>query len=212
MGVEEEVRGKMTSFKDGQRYWDAQYAGDKSDFDWYQQYSHLEVLLSTIGSDSQVLVTGAGTSRVGVDLAARGVSTVHCIEQCQAAVDAMQGRHGSSCKWECGNVCAMTYGNDTYDFVFDKACLDAILCQEGGTCLSQKYLAQVARVMKPGGKFICISTGALPTRECYFASSFGNVSCNPIAKPSTNPSEDPNAPKHYVYICDSPSATKYAAH
>merc|ERR1712094_44228 len=177
-------------------------AGDKSDFDWYQQHGHLEVLLSTIGSDSQVLITGAGTSRVGVDLAARGVSTVHCIEQCQAAVDAMQGRHGSSCKWECGNVCAMTYGNDTYDFVFDKACLDAILCQEGGTRLSQKYLEQVQRVLKPTGKFICVSTGDLKTRESYFAKSFAKVSMEWIPKPSTSPIEDPNAPRHFVYICE----------
>merc|ERR1712094_41477 len=118
---EEEVRGKMTSFKDGQRYWDAQYAGDKSDFDWYQQYSHLEVLLSTIGSDSQVLVTGAGTSRVGVDLAARGVSNVTCIEQCQAAVEAMKGRHSGECKWDCGDVTKMMYSADTFDIVFDKA-------------------------------------------------------------------------------------------
>merc|ERR1711907_607406 len=118
---------------------------------------------------------GAGTSTVGPSLAARGVATVHNIEQCQAAVSAMQERHGNACKWSCQDVTAMAEPNDTYDFVFDKACLDAILCQEGGTRLSQLYLKQVARVMKPSGKFICISTGKQEIRQSYLQGSFSKV-------------------------------------
>merc|ERR1711907_738193 len=123
-------------------------------------------------------------------------------EQCQAAVAAMKEHYGSSCKWDCGYVTEMGYANDSYDFVFDKACLDAILCQEGGTRLSQKYLQQVARVLKPSGKFICISTGPKPARECYLQASFDKVNALEIDKPSTNPVEDPNAPKHFVYVCE----------
>merc|ERR1711907_218059 len=201
MGAQINQRG-MASFKDGKQFWDSQYAGDKSDFDWYQQYSHLEVLLQAVSNDSTVLITGAGTSTVGPSLAARGVATVHNIEQCQAAVSAMQERHGNACKWSCQDVTAMAEPNDTYDFVFDKACLDAILCQEGGTRLSQLYLKQVQRVLKPGGKFICVSTGDLGTRESYFAQSFAKVNVEGINKPSTSPVEDPNAKKHFVYVCE----------
>merc|ERR1712023_401788 len=137
-------------------------------------------MLRLITNEMSVLVTGAGTSRVGVDLAARGVSNVTCIEQCQAAVEAMKGRHSGECKWDCGDVTKMMYSADTFDIVFDKACLDAILCQEGGTRLSQLYLKQVQRVLKPGGKFICVSTGDLGTRESYFAQSFAKVNVEGI--------------------------------
>jgi len=192
------------SFKDGKTYWDSHYAGDSSEFDWYQQYGHIEVLLAGISNDSTVLVTGSGTSKVGVELANRGVATVTNIEQCQAAVSAMKGKFGNKCKWDQGDLCEMGYANDTFDFVFDKATLDAILCQEGGTRISQKYLKQVARVMKPGGKFICISTGKADIRKSYLTSSFSQVDVEPINKPSTAPVEDANAPKHFVYVCSEP--------
>merc|ERR1711907_396084 len=105
----EQRQGAMAgSLKDGISYWDAQYAGDSSDFDWYQQYGHLEVLLSAISNDSTVLVAGSGTSKVGVELANRGVATVTNLEQCGAAVDAMKGRwSAANCKWEKGDVTAM---------------------------------------------------------------------------------------------------------
>ena len=37
----------------------------------------------------------------------------------------------------------MGYPNDNFDYVIDKAVLDAILCQDGGTRISQAYLKQV---------------------------------------------------------------------
>merc|ERR1711939_844336 len=58
----------------------------------------------------------------------------------------MKGRHSGECKWDCGDVTKMMYSADTFDIVFDKACLDSILCQEGGTRLSQEYLKQVANL------------------------------------------------------------------
>merc|ERR1712086_874736 len=197
------ARRMSGSFKDGKTYWDAHYAGDSAEFDWYQQYGHLEVLLNSITNDSTVLVTGAGTSKVGVELSNRGVSNVTCIEQCQAAVSVMN-KYSSQCKWECGSVAQMAYPNDNFDCVFDKAVLDAILCQDGGTRLSQAYLKQVARVMKPGGSFICISTGKSDIRKSYFDAHFDSVNTEPINKPSTSPDEDVNAPKHYVYVCKNP--------
>merc|ERR1712086_27808 len=181
------ARRMSGSFKDGKTYWDAHYAGDSAEFDWYQQYGHLEVLLNSITNDSTVLVTGAGTSKVGVEMSNRGVSNVTCIEQCQAAVSTMKSAYSTGPKWDCGDVTAMAYGNDSFDDVFDKAVLDAILCQDGGTRLSQAYLKQVARVLKPGGQFICVSTGKQEIRKSYFDAHFDSVNTEPINKPSTNP-------------------------
>merc|ERR1711865_945804 len=203
MGIATKMSG---SFKDGQSYWDHIYAGDSSEFDWYQQYGHLEQLLNAINNDHVVLIAGAGTSKIGVELADRGVATVKCIEQCQAAVTAMEGKYGRKCDWACGNLTTMQYGTDTFDIVFDKAVLDAMLCQEGGTRISQTYLGQVARVLKPGGKLICISTGKPDIRKSYFTSHFEEVACEDVPKPSTSPVDEYDAPKHYVYVCKGPKS------
>merc|ERR1712072_784050 len=141
-----------------------------------------------------------GTRKLGVCLAEQGIATVTNVEQCKSAVDSMRTKFGKKCKWECGDCTAMTYANGTYDYVIDKAVLDAMLCAEGGTLASQKYLAEVARVLKPKGKFLCVSTAKGDSRtsclEQHFASS--EIQIEPIAKPSTAPVEDTSAPKHYV--------------
>merc|ERR1711934_201050 len=197
------------SFKDGEAYWKNHYSGDSTEFDWYQQYSHLEVMLREIDDGATVLITGAGTSKIGWELANRGVATVHHIEWSEQAVQKMKSTYqnqgaGTRCRWDCEDVTKMPYANDTYDYVFDKAVLDAILCQEGGTRKSQKYLEQVARVLKPHGTFICISTGKQEVRRSYFESSFQDVQCEYINKPSTAPTENDGGAKHFIYLCKGP--------
>merc|ERR1711968_321495 len=204
MGTQQHQHLDM-SFKDGKAYWESHYAGTKDTFDWYQQYSHLEVLLQGVANDSNVLITGAGTSMIGLELAKRGVAQPTNIEQSQAAVQAMKGVDSESlCRWDCGDVTQMGYPNDNFDFVVDKAVLDAILCQEGGTRLSQAYLRQVARVLKPSGKLICVSTGKEEIRKPYLTEIFGTIDVEPINKPSTSPVESADAPKHFIYICADP--------
>jgi len=113
----------------------------------------------------------------------------------------MKTKYGNDCKWDCGDVTAMPYANDSFDYVIDKAVVDAMLCQEGGTRVSQLYLKQVARVLKPTGQLLAVSTGNEDVRTPYFTHSFEDVHVETLAKPSTAPVEDVNAPKHYVYIC-----------
>ena len=41
-------------------------------------------------------------------------------------------------------------------------------CQEAGTLKSQRYIKEVARVLKPGGSLYLISTGEPDIRLSYF--------------------------------------------
>merc|ERR1712216_254120 len=205
MGSKVEKGMASGSFKDGKSYWDAQYKADSSDFDWYQQYGHLEVLLAGFDNNATVLITGSGTSKIGVELANRGVATVNHIEQSPHAVNAMKSRYGNTgVTFTEGDVTSMPFNNESYDIVIDKACLDAILCEEGGTRKSQLYLNQVARVLKESGKFVCVSTGKKELRGSYFEQHFGDMQVDAISKPSSQPIEDVNAPKHWVYVCTQP--------
>ena len=138
---------------------------------------------------------------LGVELSNRGVGNVTCIEQCQSAVASMKTKYGNQCTWVQGDVTAMSFANGSFDYVIDKAVLDAMLCQEGGTRISQQYLKQVSRVLKSKGQLICVSTGKEDLRHPYFEAAFEDIRTEAITKPSTAPVEDVNAPKHYVYIC-----------
>ena len=53
----------------------------------------------------------------------------------------------NGCTWDNGSVTSMSYANDSFDFVFDKACLDSILSQDGGTRLALAYLSQVCALL-----------------------------------------------------------------
>ena len=64
-----------------------------------------------------------------------------------------------------------------------------MLCQEGGTRTSQNYLKQVARVLKPKGKFMCISTGKSDARKPYLEAAFEHITVEAMPKPSTAPVE-----------------------
>lgn len=55
------------------------------------------------------------------------------------------------------DMTSMQFTNDTFDAVVDKGGLDALMEPEVGSKLGSQYLSEVKRVLKPGGKFICLT-------------------------------------------------------
>merc|ERR1712166_490102 len=182
-----------------QQYWDQEYSKSSDEFDWYQQYAHLDNVLSAIESGTSCLVVGAGTSAVGPSLAKRGVN-VTCIEQSSTAVNAMKAR-AQGCNWVQGDVTSMPgLAESSFDWVLDKALFDSLLCQEAGTMQSQRYLSEAKRVLKDGGKVMIISTGDNDIRKSYFANC--GMECplpRNLAKPSVNPEETVGGGNHYLH-------------
>lgn len=70
------------------------------------------------------------------------------------------------------NVLNMSFPDSSFDIVIDKALLDSILCAENANPTADKMMEEVYRVLKPGGRYICISHGDEKRRMLYFVYSY----------------------------------------
>ncbi|KAH0992688.1 hypothetical protein GBA52_004171 [Prunus armeniaca] len=72
---------------------------------------------------------------------------------CYAAMRA--NTHGM--KWQVMDITTITMQDESFDVVVDKGGLDALMEPEFGPKMGNQYLAEVNRVLKCGGKFICFT-------------------------------------------------------
>jgi len=61
----------------------------------------------------------------------------------------------------------MTYPDDTFDSIIDKATLDSILCSDSSSRHVQNMVKEIYRVLKPGGVFLMLSYAKGQTRMSY---------------------------------------------
>ena len=193
-------------------YWDARYAADPLPFDSLQRYStcasYREALAPVLPpKNGSLLVVGAGTSRLAEELVADGFSKVMTIDFSEAAVELLNSRHASaglqaSVKNIHGDVRAMDEVTDAYvDAVLDKATLDSLLCAEDGDVAensssgAEKYVEEVARVLKPGGRFVVLSLGPPEERLSLLqaAGLWSATDHRKIEKPASGPDN------HFLY-------------
>jgi len=91
-----------------------------------------------------------------------------CIDQGRRS-QSSQNRPGL--KWLVMDACSMTFEDYSFDVAVDKGTLDAIACSEAFDWLLPRMARSVARVLRPGGAWVCVSFTppeiALPLlREC----------------------------------------------
>ena len=71
-------------------YWDERYTRDPEPFDWYQRYSGISELLNKyVKKDDNILLAGAGNSRLSEDMYEDGYQTLTNIDISRVVVDQM---------------------------------------------------------------------------------------------------------------------------
>lgn len=67
--------------------------------------------------------------------------------------------HRTSMKFLCMDAMNTTFENDSFNVVLDKGTLDALMPDDTVETITQidKYFAEIKRVLKLGGRFVCIS-------------------------------------------------------
>jgi SAM-dependent methyltransferase len=62
-------------------------------------------------------------------------------------------------KWLQMDATAMTFADESFSVVLDKGTLDALLTDNSASVANtvEKYFTEIARVLKPSGRYICIS-------------------------------------------------------
>ncbi|KAL0548017.1 hypothetical protein IC582_012456 [Cucumis melo] len=156
--------GDFTSKENWDNFFTIRGHGDA--FEWYAEWPELkDPLISHLTTLSkspspQILVPGCGNSSLSELLYDAGFGCITNIDFSKVAISDMLRRNvreRPDMRWRVMDMTNMQFTNDTFDAVVDKGGLDALMEPEVGSKLGSQYLTEVKRVLKPGGKFICLT-------------------------------------------------------
>ena len=158
--------------------WDAAYAapGGSAAADWLLPYEKdggplkdaLLKALSPVNRASAILELGCGTSVLASQLISDGgfldvTSTDFSATAVRAAIDAPHNIYaatsspGAQLKFKVADARATGFADGSFAAVFDKGTLDAICTGEGFDFEAGRVSAEVARILEPGGRWVCVS-------------------------------------------------------
>uniref|UniRef100_A0A336LKZ2 CSON009529 protein n=1 Tax=Culicoides sonorensis TaxID=179676 RepID=A0A336LKZ2_CULSO len=155
---------KATSEFGSTEYWDKFFkARGKKAFEWYGEYPELcGILHKYIKAKDDVLVVGCGNSKLSSDLYDVGIKKITNIDISTTVIAQMQkiNRHRDEMQWKQQDVTQMTdFESESFSVVLDKGTLDALTTDESEEVINRvrAYLSEMTRVLKIGGRFICVS-------------------------------------------------------
>lgn len=152
-------------------YWDNRYKSSNENFDWYFDWWRVSPLLEkyTNGKKNSALVLGCGNSTMSRDMIKDGFQMVYNIDISSVVIEQMSQLYKDEPKliWEKMNCAKLSYKDNSFDLIFDKGTLDAIICHPNDFQRMEDTLKEVHRTLKPGGRFISITFGS-PSRRLPF--------------------------------------------
>ena len=122
----------------------------------------------------EVVVPGVGYSLVPSELARRGFACVTSMDVDESAVAAQtewarreaRDAAADAVVVDASDAEASGVPARSFDAVVDKACLDAVLAAgPDGARRARRYLAECARLVKPGGVMLVLTHGTIEARE-----------------------------------------------
>ena len=151
-------------------YWDNFYKS-KREFSWYSGWFDLApFLVHVITTDDRILIPGVGSDRAIVDMYDAGFKNMVAFDYAVEGVRASISLLGEERLLPKGTAELLVadarqlgiFPNDSFDAVLDKGTLDAIYLSGGhdkhlGAQHLQMADDEFTRVVKPGGKFVCLT-------------------------------------------------------
>jgi EEF1A lysine methyltransferase 4 len=191
-------------------YWDERYATVTDAYDWYQDYSTLRSFLQPYLKDKsiEILIPGCGSSTLGGDLYKLGYQNITNVDISEVVVNQMSDKYVDYEEMEFNAMDARSMElipDSCFDVIIDKGLFDSQLCAEDRMQSLNGLLAEMQRVVKPGGVYLIISHGPPPTRINHITShSDFTVEHTGVPRPMhprMNAKEDEDKKKHYIYAC-----------
>jgi ubiquinone/menaquinone biosynthesis C-methylase UbiE len=145
-------------------YWDERYTYDQEPFDWYQRYATCggfrDAVRECVHKSDQILIVGAGTSRLGEEMFGDGYSNLFNMDASPVACKLLEERYertgGLPIDNRVGDVQLLSFNDGSFDAIIDKGTLDALLCAE--QTAGNAMLAEVSRVLRSsGGCFVHVT-------------------------------------------------------
>ncbi|ESR34200.1 methyltransferase 11 domain-containing protein [Citrus sinensis] len=156
--------GDFTSKENWDKFFTIRGIGDS--FEWYAEWPQLrDPLISLIGAPTsspppQILVPGCGNSRLSEHLYDAGFHGITNVDFSKVVISDMLRRNvrdRPDMRWRVMDMTSMQFMDETFDVILDKGGLDALMEPELGHKLGNQYLSEVKRLLKSGGKFVCLT-------------------------------------------------------
>ncbi|XP_053695220.1 eEF1A lysine and N-terminal methyltransferase homolog [Sabethes cyaneus] len=135
----------------------------KKAFEWYGEYPELcGQLHKYVKSKDEILIVGCGNSTLSQDLYDVGFKQITNIDISQVVIKQMQEANKlqrPEMLWFHMDATAMNFSDGKYSVVLDKGTLDALFTDESEATIStiRKYFSELSRVLRVGGRYVCIS-------------------------------------------------------
>lgn len=139
-------------------YWDT-FNAKTAEFEWYGSFSQLGGDVKRyIVPTSRVLVVGCGNSHFSAELYDSGVEDITNVDFDKTVINDMISRNKSrkSMKWEVMDMKKLEFDSDSFDVVFDKGALDALMSSPESKQDAVEMIDSISRVLKPNGCYACV--------------------------------------------------------
>jgi 2-polyprenyl-3-methyl-5-hydroxy-6-metoxy-1,4-benzoquinol methylase len=149
-------------------YWDERFESEES-YDWLASYDRVKhYLLPYLKPEDKILVVGCGNSLFSESLYKDGFNNIVNIDYSSTVIESMRDKHSVAyplMKWQTMDMLQLTYADDEFDVVIDKATMDAIMVDEGDVwhpkedCVRDAHLmcSGISRVLTQHGTYLQIS-------------------------------------------------------
>ncbi|OQV23980.1 Methyltransferase-like protein 13 [Hypsibius exemplaris] len=148
------------------KYWDTFFASRSTAFEWYGNFlGSADILCKYIKPKDDIMVIGCGNSEMSAEMYYTGLRKITNIDISQVVVDRMAKKYKDDCpdmKFVKEDVMNMsTIASESFSVVLDKATFDALVADGSATSteIAGKICCEVDRVLKLGGRYICITLG-----------------------------------------------------
>ncbi|XP_060828397.1 eEF1A lysine and N-terminal methyltransferase homolog [Bombus pascuorum] len=135
----------------------------KKNFEWYGEYPELcGIFLKYIKVKDNILIVGCGNSTVSMCLYDAGYRNITNIDISHIVIKQMRDINATmrpQLVYEHMDATQMAYADNTFSVVLDKGTLDALMpdTKEGTVSNVNKYFKEITRILRNGGRYICIS-------------------------------------------------------
>ena len=157
-------------YKD-QNYWEIRFKTEE-EYEWLCTYNDVEEYIQRdLKKQDNILVLGCGNSTFSADLCSAGFENITSVDFSSVVISAMKKKYAvayPTLQWIVSDVRDLKEIMDrTFDFVIEKSCLDALVCDEGDPWNPKDEtkkdidatLSSVARVLKRNSTAAFISIG-----------------------------------------------------
>ncbi|KAK8786005.1 eEF1A lysine and N-terminal methyltransferase-like [Amblyomma americanum] len=155
---------KTSSEFASEKYWNEFFRKrGKAAFEWYGEYWQLAgTICSYLKKTDKLLIVGCGNSSLSADLYDSGYTNNVSIDISDVVIRQMKHKYAKTrphIQFQQMDAAEMQYKDEEFSVVLDKGTVDALTPNSDETTIAKlsAVLAEVSRVLRVGGRFVCIS-------------------------------------------------------